>query len=267
MPIEQKAAQPAKISAVLITRNEEAKLPDCLRSLSFVDEIVIVDSGSTDTTPQIAAQYGARFIFHPFQNFAAQKNEAFRHATEEWILSLDADERISPELAEEIQAAVQNPQGCNGFWIPRQNYFFGTSMRHGAQAGDLQLRLICRGRGQFEGAVHERIKLQGKSAALKAPMLHYSTENLEDYLRRLSLYTDLEAEKIHSKGIPPTAVHIVLRPLAEFIYFYIFRLGFLDGLAGLQYQVLSSFYTSLKFMKALELFKKTPQPLREKIAI
>jgi hypothetical protein len=129
------------------------------------------------------------------------------------------------------------------------------------------MRLIRRGKGWFEGVVHERIQLQGLSGYLSTPMLHYSTATLEDYFRRFELYTTLDAERIYQKGMQPTVVHIVLKPLLEFFYFYVLRLGFLDGWVGLQYQILSSFYTSVKYMKARERFEKAAQSVPEKIAV
>lgn len=257
---------PTKLSAVLITRNEERKLGDCLRSVSFADEIIIVDSGSSDATPQIAARHGAQFSFRMFDQFSAQKNAAIDRASGEWVLSIDADERVTPELAEEIAQILKQPLH-QGYWIRRDNFIFGSRMRHGAQAQDLQLRLFRKGKGSYEGSIHERVKLEGSAGLLQNPLEHHSTQNLEDYFRRFTLYTDLEAQKIVGKGIHPTAVHIVLKPIAEFFYFYFFRLGFLDGLAGLQYQILSSFYTSVKYMKALEFLKKAPQPVQEKVAV
>jgi glycosyltransferase involved in cell wall biosynthesis len=255
-----------RLSAVLITRNEEKKLEECLRSVSFADEIIIVDSGSSDSTPQIAARFGAHFSFKNFENFAAQKNAAIQKASGEWVLSIDADERLSSELAAEIQQVLKTSEH-NGYWVRRENFIFGRHMRYGAQRDDLQLRLFRRDKAEFQGTVHERVELQGTCGQLTHSMQHHSTENLADYFRRFPLYTELEAQKIYSKGIKPSAVHILLKPIAEFIYFYFLRLGFLDGLAGLQYQILSSFYTSVKYMKALEFSKKAPQPTREKIAV
>lgn len=257
---------PTKLSAAIITRNEARNIADCLQSLAFVDEIVILDSGSTDATAEIAERFPVRFLSRPFDNFSAQKNAAMAQTTGEWILLIDADERVTAELAAEINRTLENP-ACDGYWLRRNNFIFGHQMRYGASSKDFQLRLVRRNKGLFEGLVHERIQLHGKSGFLTAPLEHYSTRNLEDYFRRFAPYTALEAEKIHHQGIRPNAVHILLKPVWDFIYFYFFRLGFLDGLAGLQYQILSSFYISVKYMKALELFKKDSHLMREKVAV
>jgi glycosyltransferase involved in cell wall biosynthesis len=255
-----------RLSAALITRDEERNLTDCLQSLAFCDEIVIVDSGSTDKTAEIAGHFGAKFSSRPFDNFASQKNEAIRQTSGDWILLLDADERVTPELAKEIQCIIESQPDCDGYWMKRHNYIFGRLMRHGANANDLQLRLVRRGKGLFEGIIHERVVLHGKGGLLRSPLLHYSTRNREDYDKRLAFYTDLEAEKIYRKGIRPNAVDIFLRPVAQFLRFYIFGLGFLDGFAGLQYQCLSSYYIYVKYTKAQERFNNS-QPRQEKITV
>jgi glycosyltransferase involved in cell wall biosynthesis len=244
------------LSVVIITLNEERNLEDCLASVSFAGEIVVLDSGSKDRTREIAERHRARFFMRPFDNFASQKNAAMEKAVHGWILLLDADERITPELQEEILNVIQKKDAANGYFIRRVNHMFGGPMRYGASWGDKQLRLVKKGRGVFQGIIHERVRAEGRTAQLQHPMLHYSTQDLGDYLKRFSLYTSLEAQRFYEDGKRPTWFHLYLKPVLEFVYFYFFRLGFLDGERGLQYQVLSSYYTYFKYLKTLELFRE-----------
>ena len=244
-----------QLSAAIITYNEEKKLEECLRSISFVDEIVIVDSGSTDGTRAIAERFKARFSTRPFDNFAAQKNEAIRQTRGEWILLIDADERITPELAREIQSILAAADAKNSYELRRLNFFLGRPLRYGAALNDWQLRLIRRGEGLFEGLVHERVRVQSGCGRLKSWMHHHSTQTMEEYFKRFSLYTRLEGEVLGRRG-KPRGIEMAVRPLIQFIYFYFFRLGFLDGFTGFQYQILSSFYTFVKYLKAFEHFEK-----------
>lgn len=255
---------PTKLSAALIAFNEEDKIEKCLRALSFVDEIIVVDSGSTDKTRSIAESCGARVSARAFDNFSYQKNEAIRQTTGDWILLVDADEIIPPALASEIRSVVESNPAENGFWIKRKNFIFGRALNHGANANDWQLRLIRKGRGTFSGTIHERVTLEGASAKLKSIMEHYTTQTLEDYFRRLFLYTSLEAGRMHAEGKKPTWFDVALKPALHFVYFYFFRLGFLDGFEGLQYAVLSSYYLSIKSMKALELFRNSARARSKK---
>jgi glycosyltransferase involved in cell wall biosynthesis len=250
MPTKTADPDTVHLSVAMITLNEEQKLEKCLRSASFADEIIIVDSGSTDATSRIAGTFQTRFYTRSFDNFSAQKNDAIRRAQGEWLLLLDADEQVTPELQAEILEILQNPLACDGYYLKRHNYFFGGPLRYGANRNDWQLRLIRRGKGTFEGLIHERIVLQGKAGYLQAPLLHYTSQNFDDYFRRMVQYTSLEAEKVIQQGLRPTWFHIALKPLLQFIYFYFFRLGFLDGMKGLEYQILSSFYTAIKYIKA-----------------
>ena len=243
-----------RLSAVVITLNEEKKLPECLASVAFADEIVVVDSLSTDATREVALRHGARFFTRPFDNFSNQKNFAMDHAQGDWILFLDADERVSLELQREISNLIAGQNVCDGYFLRRQNFIFGRKARFGNNAGDQQLRLVRKGSGRFCGLVHERVRLEGKVGALKAPLLHHTFQNMDDYFRRFYLYTRLEAEEIYRRGYRPTPYHLFLKPFVQFLYFYFLRLGFLDGLPGLRYQIHSCFYTYAKYAKALEWF-------------
>ncbi len=245
-----------KLSVALITWNEETRIADCLKSVEFADEIVVVDSFSTDRTKELAEQSGARCYLRPFDNFSAQKNFAIEQTTGDWILLIDADERVSPALQSEIAQTIHQAEALEGYYLRRENYIFSGRMRYSASLQDRQLRLIKKNKGRFEGLIHERVRVDGAVGTLTHPLLHYSSQTLEDYFKRFNLYTSLEARQIFKRGIKPNAWHFFLKPAFQFFYFYIFRLGFLDGLRGLQYQLLSSFYTFVKYAKADELFRK-----------
>ncbi len=247
-------AQGILLSVVLITRNEEKRLADCLASVPFADEFVIVDSFSTDATREVAEHYGARFFQHPLDNFSSQKNYAMAQARGEWLLLLDADERLSPELADEIQAMISGPQAVDGYFLQRENHYFGGPLRFGGNHRDWQLRLIRRDAGTFTGLVHERIQLKTEPGRLRGLLRHESCPTLQNYFEKLELYTDLESQMLHGQGKKPQVWELVLKPPAHFLYFYFLKLGFLDGRRGLLYQALSAYYLFVKYRKARSLF-------------
>ena len=242
------------LSVVIITKNEEKKLGECLASVPFAGEIIVVDDFSTDATEEVAAHYGARFVHHVFENFAAQKNYALSLAQGDWCLQLDADERVTPELAASILETLARPDACDGYFLMRENFIFGGPMRHGANGRDWQLRLVRRGRGRFEGVVHERIVLASEPGRLQGVLRHYSYQTLHDYFLKFPLFTDLDAQKVFREGKKPGLAHLLIKPPLDFAYFYFFKLGFLDGLRGLLYQLLAAYYIFTKHRKARRLF-------------
>lgn len=245
-----------RLSLSVITLNEEGKLVDCLRSAPFADEIVVVDSGSIDRTREIAKESGAKVFVRPFSNFADQKNFSIEQTSGDWVLLLDADERLSPDLQSEIRALLALPDPLDGYYLRRHNYLFGGRMRFGANASDRQLRLIRRGKGRFEGIVHERIFLNGRAGHLKSPLLHFSYQTLGEYSAKFRLFCSLDAERMWREGKRPTVYHLWVKPLLHFVYFYIFKLGILDGCRGLLYQVLSTRYLYSKYWRARRLCRQ-----------
>ncbi|MDD5218788.1 MAG: glycosyltransferase family 2 protein [Candidatus Omnitrophica bacterium] len=248
--------KPCRLSAVIITYNEEKKLAACLASLDFVDELVVIDSGSRDRTRDIAESYHARFSVRPFDHFANQKNFGMAQARGEWILLIDADERVSLGLKKEILDVAGLEHPCVGYWFRRDNYMFGGRVRFGANRGDRQMRLIRKGKGHFEGMVHERIVLDGRAGELKEPLIHETYQTRREYFDKWNLYIDLEVRQIIHRGQKPAWTERLLKPLAQFIWFYFFRFGFLDGWRGLQFHVLSACYTYTKYKKAAEALRK-----------
>ena len=256
-----------KLSVVLITHNEEANLPRTLESVMPLvgdgkGEIIVVDSGSTDGTVEIAKSFGAKVFIEEWKGYAAQKNSAIDKATGDWILSLDADEEASPELAQRIATLWPGDKiEVRGFYVPRRNFFLGRWIKHGGFWPDRKLRLFKRGEGKFEDrSVHEDVRLLGPADAysdvdwLEESLLHHSYPTLTDYLEHMNRYSSLGAEMAVGKGRRGFSIfNIVLRPLATFTYNYSFRLGFLDGREGLLLHLYHAAYVSWKYAKAWEL--------------
>ncbi len=244
-----------RLSVVVITKNEEKKLGDCLASVPFAGEMIVVDDYSTDATERVALEHGARFVQNRFENFSAQKNYAMSLARGDWILQLDADERVTSELAQSIQTVMGEPAAREGYFLMRENFIFGGPMRYGANGRDWQLRLVRRGRGQYRGVVHERIEVRGEPGRLTGVLRHYSYQTLKDYFAKFPLFTDLDAQKIFEQGKKPGFLSLGIKLPLDFIRFYIFKLGFLDGFRGLLYQLLASYYILIRHRKARALFR------------
>lgn len=257
-----------QLSVVIITFNEEANIGRTLASAQPLvadgkGEIIVVDSGSTDRTVEIAKSFGAKVFVEEWKGFAAQKNSAIDKATGNWILSLDADEELSHGLAEDIDEICRGPAedgfgSEDGYWIKRENQFLGRSLRHGGFWPDPKLRMFRRGMGRVENrSVHETFQATGRLGTLYYPLLHHSYPTLSDYIEHMNRYSSLGAEMVVAKGkVRFSVINIVLRPLFTFIYNYFFRLGFLDGREGLLLHLYHSVYVSWKYAKAWELSRK-----------
>ena len=238
-----------KITLFLITRNEADKLAKCLNSAKdIVDEIVVVDD-SQDNTAQIAQQFGARVVTHPFEGFTAQKNFALRQVKTEWALSLDADEVLTPQLAQEIRQAVENTP-FDGFELTRVNCFLGQRMQHGGLKEEHILRLVRTPKAQYEGGlVHEKLCVQGQTARLKNVFMHYSYNDIETYFEKFNKYTTLAAHTLHQNGKKRCFAAVLCIIPLEFLRRYVLKLGFLDGIRGFIWASFSTFYIFVKYMK------------------
>ena len=252
------ASMPLSLSVVLITQNEAANLPRTLASVGWAQEIVVVDSGSTDATLEIARAAGARVFAEPWKGFGAQKNAAIAHATGDWVLSLDADEEVSPELAGESRALLQADPPFAAYRIPRRNHFLGSPLRHGGYWPDPKLRLFRRGAARFEErAVHESMQAEGPAGQLNGPLIHRCYPTLAEYIEHMNRYSTAGADMLlASGGVGRSwmwlAWNAVLNPAATFVYNYLFRLGFLDGRAGLLQHLNHAVYVHWKYGKAWE---------------
>jgi len=248
------------LSIAIVACNEEANLGRTLSSIRWADEIVIVDSGSTDRTCDIAREFGARVIHEPWRGYVAQKNYALELCTQGWILALDADEEVSPGLAEEIRGVLSGGARFDGYSMPRQNLFLGRWMRHGGFYPDRKLRLFRRGAGYSTGFdPHDRFELKGGRPVgrFRHPLVHYTYPTLTYYLEHMNRYSSLGAKMVVGKGRRRfSLLSIVVRPLATFFYNYFIRLGFLDGREGVLLHLYHAGYVSWKYAKAWEMARK-----------
>jgi len=241
------------LSAVIITHNAAGQLEDCLNSLSFVSEIIILDSGSDDETENIARQHNTGFIHQDWLGYGPQKQKAVELAANDWVLCLDADERISEELARSIQSAMKSPQ-YQAYQFPRCNRFMGRWLRHGEGYPDISLRLFDRRQARWsEDEVHEYVKTDVPTGMLKGDLLHDSAVTLDNYLEKQNLYTSLQAEKMYRAGKTAGAGKLLFNPLFRFYKFYLLRLGFLDGVPGLVHICIGCQNTFIKYAKLREL--------------
>lgn len=249
---------PLSLSVVLITLNEAANLPRTLASVRGMGEIIVVDSGSTDATLEIARESGAQVFTESWKGFGAQKNSAISHAAGDWVLSLDADEEVSPALRSEIEALLASEPACAAYFIPRLNHFLGSPLRHGGYWPDPKLRLFRRGAARFEERpVHETMKAIGPAGQLKGHLIHHCYPTLSEYIEHMNRYSTAGAGMLVERGRAGTswtwlAWNAVANPWATFLYNYIFRFGFLDGRAGLLQHLNHSVYIHWKFAKAWE---------------
>lgn len=244
----------AKISGLVLTHNSEATLEECLESLQWVDEIVLIDDDSTDQTREIATKYNARVLIRKLDDFSSQRNFGLEKCTNEWVLVLDSDERISVELKKEIEFILRRPLVESGFQIPRKNLFMRTWIR--SIYPDYCLRLFRKAEARYQGAVHESLKINGMIGKLKNPILHVSYRNIEEILQKTNHYTTLAAQELYNKGKKASFLDIILRPLHTFIKIFLFKRGFLDGFPGFILHILSGYYTFIKYAKLYFLQKK-----------
>lgn len=248
-----------RLSVVVITHNEEANIGRTLASVQPLvagdtGEVVVVDSGSTDRTIDIAKSLGAKVFVEEWKGYAAQKNSAIEKAQGDWILSLDADEEVEPGLAPLVIQAIQ-AGSADGYWIQRRNMFLRRWIQHGGFWPDPKLRLFRRGSAQFENrAVHEDVKLNGTAGQIDGALIHHSYPTLSDYIDHMNRYSSLGAEMAITEGKGGFSfLNIAVRPWLTFVYNYFLRLGFLDGREGLLLHLYHAVYVSWKYAKVWEL--------------
>lgn len=242
------------ISVVIMARNEEANITDAISSVSFASQIVVADTGSSDRTMELARVAGAEAHSIEFDGYGAGKNRALAFARCEWVLSLDADERVSPELAQAIVAAISGDCKYDGFMVNRLTFFLGKPVRHSGWYPDYILRLFRNGKGRFsERLVHEGIKVDGSIARLDGLLYHYSYRTLESYLEKMNVYSGLNARELFNSGRRYHFHDLVTHPAGTFFKMYLLKRGFLDGFNGLLLAVLSSFHVLIKYLKLREL--------------
>ncbi len=248
-----------KISVIIITKNEAAKIRDCLESVAWADEIIVVDSNSTDSTVEICKGMGARVYSTPgWPGFGPQKNLALSYASSEWILSLDADEIVTAELGSEIKDVISNAQGNTAFCIPRLSSFCGRPMKHSGWYPDYVTRLFQRGEAEFSNdLVHEQIIAKGKVGKLKHDLLHNTFENLEQLMVKINQYSTAGAQMMHEKNKTATLKKAVGRAVWAFIRTYFLRAGFLDGREGFMVSVSTAEVTYYRYTKLMLLNERS----------
>ena len=246
-----------KISATIVTLDEEENIARAVRSVQFCDEVLVVDSGSEDRTVEIASSLGARVVTNAWPGYAAQKNVAAGLARNSWILSIDADEEVTPELADRIGRLSAEAHGCAGFDFPRLARYCGRWIRHSGWYPDRKVRLYRRDLGQWVGQyVHESVEVSGPVGHLDGDLLHFTCDTLERHRKNVSRYTDLAAREIQESGRSTPAWKLLLGPPFSFVKSYVLQLGFLDGAAGLRIASMAGLYVFQKNLKARRLAGK-----------
>jgi glycosyltransferase involved in cell wall biosynthesis len=242
------------LTAIIPTYNEEATLRDCLESVRFADEILVVDSFSTDRTLDIAREHGVRILQHEYVYSARQKNWAIPRATHEWILLVDSDERVTPGLRDEILGILAGPPRHDGYWILRANHFLGKRIRRCGWGSDRVIRLFRRDVARYQDReVHAEIDLPGPLPVLEHPLEHHSFRSFAQYFRKLQLYSEWGAAQLYKDGARAGVVEIFGRPVTRFLKMYLLKLGILEGMHGLVLSMLGAFTVYLKYARLWEL--------------
>lgn len=241
-----------KISGLIITLNEERNIESVIRNLDFVDEIIVVDSYSTDKTIEILQKHPhVRVVQNKFENYTTQRNLALDLAQNEWILFLDADERLTPELKQEIIDTLNNNPQADAYYFYRKLYFKGNPVHFSGWQTDKNIRLFKKSKARYipDRLVHEILKVDGKKAVFKHKLIHYSYTDYESYKAKMIYYAHLKAKELFAKNVRPNWFHFYIKPAYKFLYTYIVRLGFLDGKKGI----------ILCYLNALSVYKRYPE--------
>lgn len=240
-----------KISATIITCNEERNVPRAIESLRCCDEILVVDSGSTDRTVEIARKFGARVIEADWRGYAGQKNFASEQAAHDWILSIDADEALSEDLEAEIWQLKKNGPDCDAYTVPRLAQYLGRWILYSGWYPDRKIRLFDRRKARWVGDyVHESVVCEGRVGHLQGNLLHFTCGSLSEHLKTMDRYTTLAAEELAARRARIGYRHLLVEPAWTFFRTYVLKRGFLDGVEGLAIAWMSALYTFLKYAKA-----------------
>jgi glycosyltransferase involved in cell wall biosynthesis len=250
------------LTVIIPTYNEETTIADCLASVRFADEVLVVDSFSTDATVRLAREAGARVLQHEYVYSARQKNWAIPQAAHEWVLLVDSDERVTPPLRDEILALLESDPKHDGYWILRANHFLGRRMRRCGWGTDRVIRLFRRDVSRYQDReVHAEIDLPGPLPVLRHPLEHHSFRSFRQYWRKIQLYSEWGAAQLYKEGRRAGPLQIFGRPVTRFIKMYVIRLGFLEGVHGLVLSLLGAFTVYLKYARLWEmhLLKGAPE--------
>jgi glycosyltransferase involved in cell wall biosynthesis len=239
----------AKITAIIPTLNEEIHIEEAIASVSFADEIIVIDSYSTDKTLEIAEKYDIKVIKRKFDDFSSQKNFAIEKATHPWIYILDADERVTPEVKKEILEAVKDPKDFVGFYVRRTFYFAGKKINYSGWQRDKVVRLFLKEHCKYVGGVHETIKSTGKLGFFKHKIDHFGYKNYNHFITKIHQYGELKAKELHSKGRKVNLFHIFIKPPYRFFLHFILKKGFLDGYTGLILSITQGYAVLTRYIK------------------
>lgn len=250
-----------KLSVAIITRNEAEHLEECLKSVSWAEEIIIVDDYSTDATLEIAKKYTDKIYQRRLDGFGKQRQFALENSTGDWVLSLDADEKVSEPLGKEIlEITDKEKDDFQGYFLPRRNYYFGRWLKWGGKYPDWQLHFFKRDKAKFSGLIHEKLEINGKTGKLKGWVEHYTYSDINELLRKLGFFTDFRALVLLEKGINPSIFnswrYLFWRPGTRFFRRYFLKLGFLDGYPGLLACIHDIFTEIFTYFKLWEKKKK-----------
>lgn len=248
---------------IIITYNEQENIEACLETVKWADEIIVVDSFSTDKTVEICKEYTDKVIQHKWLGYGPQKQMALKIATQNWVLNIDADERVSKELKEEILSKINNDQlDADGYYIPFKFYWLGKYLRFGRFGIEKHIRFFRNGKVSYsKHIVHEKAKVEGEIGQFKNYILHFSYKNIDDYFKKFNLYTTLSAIEKFKEGKKSHLYQFFFLPI-DFLIRYFFKLGFLDGREGFLYALFSSFYRFVKYAKLWELWQNQGDKLK-----
>ncbi|HSJ52369.1 MAG TPA: glycosyltransferase family 2 protein [Anaerolineae bacterium] len=254
-----------QLVAVVLAHNEERHIGECLDSLAWTDDRLVLDDFSTDRTVEIARERGARLVQHALENFAAQRNRGLSMAGAEWVLFVDTDERVTPELAAEVRRVIayEDDRARNGWWIPRHNYMIGHRMRGGGWYPEHQLRLLRTARARYDPArpVHEVVVLEGEAGTLENPLIHYNYDTVAQFRTKMGRYTRYEAQILHEQAVRTRPWTMVSMPLREFWRRFVTLRGYRDHVYGLLFCGLMGWYTFVTYRRLRDLRAQASPPL------
>lgn len=238
-----------KITAIIPTLNEEIHIEEAIKSVGFADEIIVIDSYSTDNTIALAEKHNVKIIKRKFDDFSSQKNFAIQQAKHPWIYVLDADERVTPQVEKEILEAVKNPDNNVGFHVHRSFYFAGKKINYSGWQRDKVVRLFLKEHCKYQGIVHETIKTNGQLGFFKHKIDHFGYKNYNHFIAKIHQYGELKAQELHAKGKTVNAYHILIKPPFRIFSHFILKKGFLDGYAGLILATTQAYAVLTRYIK------------------
>lgn len=238
-----------KITAIIPTLNEEIHIEAAIKSVDFADEIIVIDSFSTDKTVELAEKYNVKIIKREFDDFSSQKNFAIQQAKHNWIYILDADERVTPDVKKEILEAVKNPKNYVGFYVRRSFFFAGKKIKYSGWQRDKVVRLFLKEHCKYVGVVHETIKTNGELGFFNGKIHHFGYKNYNHFISKIHHYGELKAKELHSKGKKVTAYHLLIKPTYRLFSHFVLKKGFLDGYTGLVLSITQAYAVLTRYIK------------------